>query len=113
MFSVLPGAAQPLGTAHVLPGALRPTRPAWIESVFVIEPVKLTLPAHGVAEAGGAGVAVCVGPLTVGVGLGFPVQLGNLNDPIRVRHVRSPVTCMYSVVYQNVQSSTGSTVISL
>jgi hypothetical protein len=43
----------------------------------------------------------------VGPGGGGP-QLGNLKLPIRVRHGASPVTWRYSVVYQNVQSSTGS-----
>ena len=43
----------------------------------------------------------------VGPGGGGP-QLGNLKLPMRVRHGFSPVVCRYSVVYQNVQSSTGS-----
>jgi hypothetical protein len=38
------------------------------------------------------------------------VQDGNLKEPIRVRHVAGPVVARYSVVYQNVQSSTGSVV---
>jgi len=79
-------------------------------SVFVIDPVALMLPTQGVAD-GGIGVTVGAGAVEVGTGVGPDgVQLGNLNDPIRVRHVRSPVTCMYSVVYQNVQSSDGSIV---
>ena len=39
------------------------------------------------------------------------MQVGNLKLPIRVRHGVAPVVWMYSVVYQNVQSSTGSVVI--
>ena len=35
-------------------------------------------------------------------------QLGNLNEPILVRQFAEPVVWMYSVVNQNVQSSTGS-----
>ena len=40
-------------------------------------------------------------------------QLGNLNDPIRVRQLKLPFAGMYSFVYQNVQSSLGSTAIML
>ena len=40
-----------------------------------------------------------------------PPQVGNLKLPIRVRHGVAPVVWRYSVVYQNVQSSTGSVVI--
>ena len=47
----------------------------------------------------------------VGVEVEF-VQEGNLKEPIRVRQAE-PVVCWYSVVYQNVQSSTGSIVIML
>jgi hypothetical protein len=42
-----------------------------------------------------------------------PPQLGNLNDAIRVRQLNDPLAGMYSVVYQNVQSSAGSTVMEL
>jgi hypothetical protein len=40
-------------------------------------------------------------------------QVGNLNDPMRVFQLNEPVFFRYSVVYQNVQSSTGSTVMAL
>jgi hypothetical protein len=46
----------------------------------------------------------------VGPGGGGP-QLGNLKLPMRVRHGALPVVWMYSCVYQNVQSSTGSMLI--
>src|SRR5947207_2397398 len=36
-------------------------------------------------------------------------QLGNLNEAIRVCQLNEPFAGMYSVVYQNVQSSLGST----
>ena len=36
-------------------------------------------------------------------------QLGNVNDPIRVRQLKLPFEGMYSVVNQKVQSSLGST----
>ena len=37
------------------------------------------------------------------------VQLGNLNDAMRVCQLKAPLEARYSSVYQNVQSSTGST----
>ena len=40
-------------------------------------------------------------------------QPGNLNEAIRVLQLNEPLAFRYSVVYQNVQSSTGSTVIAL
>jgi len=40
-------------------------------------------------------------------------QPGNLNDPIRVLQLKEPLALRYSLVNQNVQSSTGSTVIAL
>src|SRR2546423_758510 len=42
---------------------------------------------------------------------GTPPQLGNLNEPMRVLQLNVPLFLRYSVVNQNVQSSTGSTVI--
>jgi hypothetical protein len=47
------------------------------------------------------------------VGVGDPPQPGNLNEPMRVRQLKLPFVAMYSCVYQKVQLSTGSTVISL
>ena len=40
-------------------------------------------------------------------------QLGNLNDAIRVLQFHVPLVFRYSFVYQNVQSSTGSTLMEL
>jgi len=40
-------------------------------------------------------------------------QPGNLNDPMRVLQLNAPFEGMYSFVYQNVQSSTGSTLMLL
>ena len=40
-------------------------------------------------------------------------QPGNLNDAIRVLQLNEPLAFKYSLVYQKVQSSTGSTVIAL
>ena len=41
------------------------------------------------------------------------VQLGNLNDAMRVLQLNVPLLFRYSDVYQKVQSSTGSTVMAL
>ena len=40
-------------------------------------------------------------------------QVGNLNEAIRVFQLNDPLLGMYSFVYQNVQSSVGSTAIEL
>ena len=44
-----------------------------------------------------------------GGGGGCDEQLGNSNDPMRVRQLKLPFADRYSVVYQNVQLSEGST----
>src|SRR5215467_15814860 len=44
---------------------------------------------------------------------GVPPQLGNLKLAMRVFQLNDPVVFMYSVVYQKVQSSTGSTAMAL
>lgn len=71
-------------------------------------------------SVGGAGVSVfvgvAVGPdgvgVLAGVGVGFvPPQDESLNEPMRVCQGAVLVLGMYSVVNQNVQSSTGSIVI--
>lgn len=62
------------------------------------------------------GVAVFVRVLVgvgVFVGVGAPTQPGNLKDAIRVLQLKVPELFRYSDVYQNVQSSTGSTLIAL
>jgi hypothetical protein len=54
------------------------------------------------------------GPLLSLTGSSSPYwQPGNLNEAMRVLQLKLPVDFRYSVVYQNVQSSTGSTVIVL
>ena len=63
----------------------------------------------GLAVALGVGVAV---PPGVGVGVGPAEHDENLNDPIRVTQF-NPDTGKYMLVYQKVQSSTGSTLIAL
>ena len=68
----------------------------------------------GVGVGVGLGVGVGVGlGVGVGVGVGVPPQVLNLNEPMRVLQLNAPLLGMYSVVYQNVQSSDGSTVIEL
>src|SRR5438094_10481235 len=42
-----------------------------------------------------------------------PPQVGNLNDAIRVCQLKEPLAGSYWLTYQNVQSSAGSTVISV
>ena len=62
----------------------------------------------------GALVGVGVGGWVVGVGVGVePPQLLNLNEPMRVFQLKAPFDGMYSLVYQNVQPSDGSTVMAL
>jgi hypothetical protein len=78
-------------------------------------------PGGGVGVAVGVLVGVAVGPtgvavgvaVEVGVGVGAPPvpQEGNRKEPMRVCQGAEPVTGMYSVVNQNVQSSAGSIVI--
>src|SRR5467141_581435 len=46
---------------------------------------------------------------TLKSGVAVPPQLGNLKFAIRVFQLNVPLVLMYSCVYQNVQSSTGST----
>jgi hypothetical protein len=81
--------------------------------VLLIEPVIVELPAHWVGVAVRVGVAVAGVPVSVAVGIGCAEQLANLKVPIRVRQSRRPVRAKYSWVYQNVQSSTGSTLMLL
>ena len=70
----------------------------------------------GVGEGVGVAVGVAVPPgvgVAVGVGVAPPEpQEENLNEPMRVTQL-SPFTGIYMFVYQNVQSSTGSTLIAL
>jgi len=60
---------------------------------------------------GGVGVGVGVG-VPPGVGVGPAEHVENLNEPMRVTQFK-PLTGKYMFVYQNVQSSTGSTLIAL
>ena len=69
-----------------------------VEMVLVPEAPCAMLKLDGLAEMEKSSVTVLPQP-------------GNLKDPTRVLQLNSPVTGMYSLVYQNVQSSLGSTAI--
>jgi hypothetical protein len=62
--------------------------------LFGLAPIEKSLVTGGGGGGGG------VGPLE---------QLGNLNEPMRVRQLKLPLTERYSFVSQKVQSSDGST----
>ena len=92
--------------------------------VFVGVGVLVGVPGAGVLVAVDVGVlvGVDVGVLVgvnVGVDVGVlvgpiePVQPGNLNEAIFVLQLNEPEDFRYSLVYQKVQSSTGSTVMAL
>ena len=92
--------------------------------VFVGVDVLVGVPGAGVLVAVDVGVlvGVDVGVLVgvnVGVDVGVlvgpiePVQPGNLKEAMRVLQLNVPVAFRYSLVYQKVQSSTGSTVMAL
>ena len=89
------------------------------EKKVTLEPVKVE-PGTGESITAGpvgggvgvrVGVAVTLG-VAVGVGVGPAMQVENLNEPIRVTQF-NPETGKYMFVYQNVQSSVGSTLIAL
>ena len=93
-------AVTPLGKPEALRvvAALNPFR---LVMVMVLDPFE---PCVMVREEGEA--------LTVKSGVVLP-QVGNLKFAIRVFQLNVPLVLMYSCVYQNVQSSTGSTCIAL
>jgi hypothetical protein len=94
-------AVVPLGT----PLAVSDT--VWADPlVTAVEIVVLTLaPCCALTLAGLAVIEKSLG--------GAAGQPGSLNVPMRVRQLNVPFTGMYSFVYQNVQSSAGSTVSAL
>ncbi len=77
-----------------------------------VAPVAKPVPLMVTAVPPAAGPLVGEIALTVGAGA-LPKQLGNENEAIRVLQLKVPLDFRYSFVYQNVQSSTGSTVIAL
>ena len=81
---------------------LAPRLTVWAEPlVTAVEIVALPLEPSGMLRLVGLGASEkSDGPL---------VQLGNLNDAILVCQLKLPLDARYSSVYQNVQSSAGST----
>ena len=93
-------AVTPLGKPEALSvvAALNPFRLVMVMVLVPFEPCVM------VSEEGEA--------LTVKSGVVLP-QVGNLKFAMRVFQLKVPLVLMYSCVYQNVQSSTGSTCIAL
>ena len=83
--------------------------------VRVMVGVRVTLGVGVLVRVGvTVGVAVIVRVLVmvkeaVGLPVGSGAQDGNLNDAMRVLQLKLPLAWRYSVAYQKVQSSTGST----
>ena len=94
-------AVTPLGNPEAL-RVVAELKPLTLVMVIVLVPFP---PCVMVSEEGEAPI--------VKSGVGVPPQLGNLKLAIRVFQLKLPVVFMYSVVNQNVQSSTGSTVSAL
>jgi len=94
-------AVTPLGNPEAL-RVVAELKPLTLVMVIVLVPLP---PCVMVSEEGEAPI--------VKSGVGEPPQLGNLKLAIRVFQLKLPVVFMYSVVNQNVQSSTGSTVSAL
>jgi len=94
-------AVTPLGNPEAL-RVVAELKPLTLVMVIVLVPLP---PCVMVSEEGDAPI--------VKSGVGEPPQLGNLKLAIRVFQLKLPVVFMYSVVNQNVQSSTGSTVSAL
>jgi len=67
-----------------------------VEIVDVLDDPAVAVDDHGAADSEKS--FACVAP-----------QPGNENDPMRVRQVRKPSMARYSLVYQSVQPSEGST----
>ena len=77
-------------------------KPFRLVMVIVLVPLE---PCAMVSEEGEAA--------TLKSGVAVPPQLGNLKFAMLVFQLKVPLVFMYSVVYQNVQSSTGSTCMAL
>jgi hypothetical protein len=91
--------------------------PAGVEDgVRVTVPVK---PPEGVTETEKVPLPPVVKLMLLGLaaneksGVGGAPQPGNLKEPMRVFQLNEPLTRRYSLVYQKVQSSTGSSSIAL
>ena len=105
-------------TAFPLPGACAPVVPLRVVGPVTLTPVSGTPPIVAVAPDWKSvplivtGVPPDEGPfagtIPVTVGGGRLVQFANLKVPTRVCQLKVPLAVRYSVVYQNVQSSVGS-----
>ena len=103
----MPSEAPVLGTVAVIwVGELTVKLAATFRSVTELAPVKF-VPLIVTFEP--TGPLDGLKPEIVGAGADTVPQLGNLNEPMRVFHPRALVDAKYSFVYQNVQSSRGST----
>jgi len=85
---------------------------AALPPIVTVAPAAKPVPLIVTAVPPAAGPEVGAMLLTVGAAA-RPKQLGNENEAIRVLQLKVPLDFRYSFVYQNVQSSTGSTVIAL
>ena len=94
-------AVTPLGKPEAL-SVVAELKPFRLVMVMVLVPFE---PCVMVMELGEAAIEKS--------GVAVPPQLGNLKLAMRVFQLNVPVVFMYSCVYQNVQSSTGSTVMAL
>src|SRR5438552_5398890 len=110
-------------TALPVLGACAPVVPVRVVSAVTVTPLSATPPMVAVAPAWNA-VPVMVtwvppedrpftGSMATTVGGGRLEQFANLKVPTRVCQLKVPLAVRYSVVYQKVQSSTGSIAIEL
>src|SRR3989442_1224295 len=105
-------------TGFPVPGACAPVVPLSVVGPVTLTPVSATPPTVAVALDWKfvplivTGVPPDDGPfagaIPVTIGGGRLGQFANLNVPTRVCQLKVPLVVRYSVVYQNVQSSTGS-----
>src|SRR5256712_6111162 len=109
-------------TAFPAPGAWAPVVPVRIVSPVTVTPLSATPPIAAVAPVWNVPVIVTrvppddwpfSGVMLVTVGGGRLVQFADWNVPTRVCQLKVPLAVRDSVVYQNVQSSTGSIAIEL
>ena len=94
-------AVTPLGKPEAL-SVVAALKPFKLVMVMVLVPFE---PCVMVSEEGE--------PAMLKSGVAVPPQLGNLKFAMRVFQLKVPLVLMYSCVYQNVQSSTGSTCMAL
>src|SRR3989441_12057276 len=85
---------------------------AGVPPTVTVAPAAKFVPVIAIAVPPAVGPELGLTPLTVGGGVGAG-QLTNLKVPTRVCQLKVPFAFRYSVVYQKVQSSAGSTNIEL